>query len=1002
MKKIVLIVLTLMPAFIQSQNQNLMSDSASYCVDTEGYTTDVYDILGNTAAVYNGNTYFFNFIESKGPDPNAPPYSNGCPRVYTYYHDELHPMDVRGGNLWWNEDHNYWKSCITYFGYPDENSYCPALLSKVFTFQFNGLLWYGQNISAFDDKSWYECYAQMPVQEHDSCRSYYLDRQIASDKSIWPKVAAFQMDTCLYFLSQKVTYKNYSTYAPTWALEKCWYNAKLNQFVPVENYSLNITHGGMLCGLIRRYDPVADSDYMLISTYDQQNIYFYNLKIGKSSYQLTYLKSFAGTNAWGGVSVMPGSIQGCRTPSTSNIAEPAYSDRLTIFSIFPYKSGSDYSINYYEEFFDGSGAIQHIGGAVLLNPLGGSPMKMNDLFSLTGTYTLTPHHYTDKLSNSSTYYDGYKQTIWLFFPDPYHRDFFSVGLNSDIWQPSPSSADTVFTSDLSTDTADIATQLQTLSTLLGIVDGAPPCSVDWEKWDAAYPPGTSMEKEPTFLELSESVTKSIEFTNTTSDEFSEAANIKISKKWKIKGIPVTTEVGVGAKFSQAFSSIHSTGTETTYTQSTEFGLTGEVQGEGNYLWAIPTITRYVYRRYPWYDGPGYGSYQYQVPNSMQFLFRTTGMKYIKKSAPVSGYPFRVADPNGTELYNWRLNLNDGRKGITQTLNLYTFLSKLTSSTWNWPGTAVNGSFESLVDTTQTNESEYSFDFKVSGGVQVSKVFKLNVSTGYNISYSNETKTESTFGKDIKLNINLTSYDQPYINNKNSLYIDLYLFKASDSIPYWYWDSIPASQQKPWYIAYVISSASKKISLLSPDDHYNLQRGESIFNWTAENMESATFNLVIASSWPATPRNVVYSEQTDGRTSASPAGFVPQPGKTYYWAVRGSDPSGEVIWSDPRSFTIPVDAGPAVAENDMKVIIYPNPATNDKINISFQGVKQETVILTIYSPSGNPLFIKKLEYSGSGVMNTVLNDLGLTPGIFLAGIHSGSGQVMKKLVITDTP
>jgi hypothetical protein len=288
------------------------------------------------------------------------------------------------------------------------------------------------------------------------------------------------------------------------------------------------------------------------------------------------------------------------------------------------------------------------------------------------------------------------------------------------------------------------------------------------------------------------------------------------------------------------------------------------------------------------------------------------MRYIAKPIPVSDYPFRVAEPNSIGLPDWQLNTSTGRKAMANTLATYPEKSKLTSSSWIAPGPPVNGSFESLVDSTMSTESEYSFEFKVTGSIKVPKIFQVNAAASYDISYSNEVKTTSSIGHDIELEINLSPEDAGYINNSHTLYLDLYLFSYQDSIKYWYWDSLPAPQQKPWYIAYIASSASKSISLLEPVGQGEMDAKRSLFTWKGEGLEEPSYTLVIGTSWPLSPANVVYSESTGDKTAASPVGLSLEPGKTYYWAVRGTDASGEIRWSDPRSFTTPT---PSTQETD---------------------------------------------------------------------------------------
>jgi hypothetical protein len=376
------------------------------------------------------------------------------------------------------------------------------------------------------------------------------------------------------------------------------------------------------------------------------------------------------------------------------------------------------------------------------------------------------------------------------------------------------------------------------------------------------------------------------------------------------------------------------------------------------------------------------------------------MRYIAKPIPVSEFPFRIAEANSEGLPDWKLNTSTGRKAMANTLASYPEKSKLTSSSWLAPGPPVNGSFESLVDTTVTTEGACSFDFRVSADVKVPKIFEIKGSVNYNISYSNEVSTSSTIGNDIELEINLSAEDAHYINNSHSLYLDLYLFSNLDGIPYWYWDSLPAPQQEPWYIAYVVASSTKQIMLHTPGNHDTYKKDGTLFNWSAEDMADATYRLVISTSWPASPANVVYSESAGYETSASPVSFIPKPGKTYYWAVRGTDPSGEIVWSSPRSFSLPDTATMGIFGNPVKANFFPNPGNGKNLDLSLQSEYSGEFSLTLYSYAGIPIYSQKIVYSGPAAMILHLPNLGLASEVYLAEIITGHDRITKKVIVVQ--
>jgi len=156
--------------------------------------------------------------------------------------------------------------------------------------------------------------------------------------------------------------------------------------------------------------------------------------------------------------------------------------------------------------------------------------------------------------------------------------------------------------------------------------------------------------------------------------------------------------------------------------------------------------------------------------------------------------------------------------------------------------------------------------------------------------------------------------------------------------------------------------------------------------------------VIATSWPTSPANVVYFENMNGKTATLPFGFTPEPGKTYYWAVRGTDPSGQIVWSDPRSFSMKQEETPGSSNPQPVVILYPNPGDGQHINLSLQANYSCEFLVTLYSIDGNALGSKRVDYPGSEAMVVSFSGLNLAPGIYLMKVRSESSNVIKKLIV----
>ncbi len=389
-----------------------------------------------------------------------------------------------------------------------------------------------------------------------------------------------------------------------------------------------------------------------------------------------------------------------------------------------------------------------------------------------------------------------------------------------------------------------------------------------------------------------------------------------------------------------------------------------------------------------------------LPGHFKTIF---GGQFVRFFQPIQGNPFRIEEPNGIRLRDWTIDSvsygHRGRYEIFKVLTNYSTLSRLTHASWVHGEEPINGSFEKVTDSTYLSESENTFKIRTSAGISVPKIFQMKSSVGYDISYTTEVRHTVKFGSEIQLKLNINQSVAPYLHNPQSLNMDLYLFSPEDGIDYWYWDSIPNTSQRPWYIAYVVKGASKSIALQAPPDHYVLEGRMPEFYWQTEGMDKdASCSMFIASGWPISPGNVLYEETTGGRTASFVSGFVPEPGKTYYWAVRGVDGPGEITWSDPRTFTVAKDDPVATEQAGLMAIVYPNPSPGQGIHVNMLGAAGNDVRVSLYSMEGTLICAGQYDGTGPGETDVLLPCFGLAPGIYLVEITTLRERLVKKLVV----
>ena len=97
--------------------------------------------------------------------------------------------------------------------------------------------------------------------------------------------------------------------------------------------------------------------------------------------------------------------------------------------------------------------------------------------------------------------------------------------------------------------------------------------------------------------------------------------------------------------------------------------------------------------------------------------------------------------------------------------------------------------------------------------------------------------------------------------------------------------------------------------------------------------------------------------------------------------------------DPTIFTPTEDI-----KTDFSVKIYPNPATNDLLNIQIRTPEFEAVDIRIYSITGQELWQKNISASGQSIIVPV-NISGFSSGIYFIRIGSGTQSTVEKFVVT---
>ncbi|MFO7614648.1 MAG: T9SS type A sorting domain-containing protein, partial [Bacteroidales bacterium] len=571
-------------------------------------------------------------------------------------------------------------------------------------------------------------------------------------------------------------------------------------------------------------------------------------------------------------------------------------------------------------------------------------------------------------------YDGLAKVIQIFYPDDdgiIHGAFF----NSDIWRPVPGSV--ISSTDLQNDSL-YGPEIRKLWTLVGITDGAPPCSIEWEAWDSTL--NLNQHKiAPTELEFSFQESKSVEVKSIYEDTYTFGTKIDI-------GIEEIATLGFGFEYSNCFKSLVSSSHEVTTKLTQSFGLNYLNQEHGYYFWNIPNITRTSYMVYPWYDN----GFAYPIPNSFQYQFITNGSALHMEEADISAFPFQINEPNEETLHDFT---QEGRAmmyadilsyGAYNPIKTLYWLNGINGQNWVWEGTN---------DSTVSLESKNTYKWEETAGFGIPAIFTSTTHLQQEVSYSAESTCKTKFGTEVKVSLDGLELKTHGINF-SEYYVDIYWFKPEE-YEWWYLDS--TFGHKPWYLAYMVKGLHSKLLLSTPQDASHLKGEDLLFTWQVEGEELKDFELFITNFPAVRQHTLIYSVKCGNMTAANLKDFSPEPGVTYFWTVRGFASDGTVVWSETRSFIMGKDQ-PDNPGALLKATIYPNPARDGQVCVAYDLPEAGRVSVYIYDINGHLLQQSEQAYHPAGIITEQFEIKDYAPGIYIVLIQTGKANVTRKLVI----
>ncbi len=959
MKRLLLIWLLALPLVMRAQNINIQYDYF--------WQDQNFDWVAEGTSFMNFQGTLFSFVYQKYT------VKYGCPNTIAGW-PTVYIQDLNTGKLVPYLFGTYHSNSFA-FGYSGESTStdAPQLLGNVILFQFNARLWYFQQVNPKlypavgpRIKDNYECFQQMPTNTASDGLRYY------SHYPDWPdivKCGAFQADSnTLVFIGHNTNES--SAYYLKWYLWVYSYNPKNGIFTRGNYYILEGAMGAKYGGVVKHMDKSGKAWYVLNTCFPDTYLGYLRPNPNPGcpyTYQpeprIPILQNYGTTT------IIAGSLKGGR--SISSVMSPQNPCRFALFGISNSKSSDgNYHMSYRDLYIKSGSMYLGSQGDVVL-PAASYPNQVDKNFYLQGAYELDVADFSNVIYGP----DGLQQNIWIFYPDK-KQQLNGARFVSDKWRPVD--PDVISSFDLMDTTYP---GIRNLWSLTGIVDGAPPCSVNWPLWIESH----SAETEPTELNFTTEQESETEITSSYEDKYTLGEEINLGYEGEEFGASMNEEF----QYSNSFKQLHSSGTTVSTSYSNAFGLDEEFQENGFFIWSVPQIKRFTYVKYPWWDD----HCVYPDSSSLQFLFRVLGMTIVTEKRKLSDFPFYVENPNDSTLINWTA----GKRVALATSVTGYGMSPILNLQWTDGAHGSKGTYAIAGDSVTTYESANSYEAKVGVTVKIPEIFEATLTYGQEVNYSNETTVKTRFGQEIEASLsNLTSKSKG--PNISQLQISTYWLRNEDRVKWWFYDEL--GDQRPWYIAYLVDYVSEgKIIPLTPENGQNLKASAMLFAWQAEKIEPDKYTFFITTLARVTPSSVVYQRETGNNTGISITDFTPVPGTTYYWIVKATL-GNDIFWSQPRSFTIPFE-NPALNESgDLKVNLYPNPAFGSDVHVVLALEETARVRISLYEISGSIIFQKEMDYSSPVPATFSIPARGLKPGMYFVGIQSQSGSTLRKLIIGD--
>jgi hypothetical protein len=528
-------------------------------------------------------------------------------------------------------------------------------------------------------------------------------------------------------------------------------------------------------------------------------------------------------------------------------------------------------------------------------------------------------------------------------------------------------------------------------TLIGITEGAPPVSMDWDKWNANHLTTT----HPSTLTFSSTSKYETKVTSIFSRSWYDEVGAKVgNEKEGASG-------SASFRYTNAYNKSETEDLTNKLKISEDYYSSENTQDTAYLIWQVPSVYRIKYATYPWWDD----DLSLSLDSSGAYLFYSLSNALFFEKVSKKIKPFNIQNPNDSTFFDWK-HTNPYRDTIDAVAGNYSIPPHSISWTNNGPG--ITNTFANTTTKTTTTTQKNSFSWTGSVTYAIPKVFQANTTHNFTFAYETDVALSTSISKAVTISMKNLENKQADGARMSIIYTDAYFFKPirdkdGNLVDWWYYKYFKGHH--PWYVTYVVNSASK-IAVKTPKENGILKEAGS-FSWTHNTKDEYKYTVLFCKDDYFGPINSIeipvgknyQLKITDEILKQFPSDSI------IYWVVKGKNSQNHYTWSNIHWFVVPKKTAfnQAIASGDKKILdflVYPNPASGNYVNVAFKSnLDNDWVNIEWMSLTGKIVYSQEKQNVTTDGCLFKVDVPKLQPGIYFLKLSTPESSGVGKIVIT---